>query len=128
MKSIISRLIIAAILLGFGASVQAARIVQIWNCTLQDGQTYEDAAAVSSAWAKAANGVAGGENFEVILNFPLAADADEGDFSFVLVAPNATAWGTFEDVYEGSAAQEADESFGEVATCDTSQIWRSVKM
>jgi hypothetical protein len=46
----------------------------------------------------------------------------------MLIADNAKNWGAFQDAYEGSAAAEADEAWGDVADCSTSSIWNSVKI
>jgi hypothetical protein len=46
----------------------------------------------------------------------------------MLVADNAKNWGVYEDAYEGSAAEESDETWGDVADCSSSSLWNSVKI
>jgi hypothetical protein len=128
MKNSIVKLLAVSILAAATFPAQAASTLQIWSCKLEDGKTFEDARAVSSAWLKAANGMETGKQLEVYLDYPLAADTESGEFGFVLEAPNSTVWGAFDDSYLGSPAQEADEAFSEVATCNGSSLWTSEKI
>jgi hypothetical protein len=42
--------------------------------------------------------------------------------------PSATAWGQFEDGYDGSEAAKIDETWEEIASCSETSIWSSVAM
>lgn len=119
--------ILATVLMLCGtAPAFADSVLHIWSCQLSDGKTTADAMKVSSDWLKAATAMPGGKGLKVSLEFPLAADAGDGSFNFVLVAPDAKTWGLFMNDYDGSAAQEADEAFSDVAICSGSQMWNSV--
>jgi hypothetical protein len=83
---------------------------------------------VSSAWLAAAKGMKGGDKLKVFHDFPLAATAGEGGFSFVMIAPDTDTWGAFMGGYENSAAAKADTGWNEVATCKGSSLWNSVKV
>ena len=116
----------AALMLLFTAPAFADSILHIWSCELRDGKTNDDLVAVSEAWLKAAKGMDGGADVQVTLEFPIAADAGDGEFSFVLTIDDTKTWGVFNNDYGDSAAGEADEAWFEVATCSKSSLWTSV--
>ncbi len=129
MKKIIIASFTASVMFLFTAPAYADSIVQLWSCKLNDGKTGDDVVAASSAWLKAAKSLVGGEDLEAFLDFPIAADAGSGDFTFVMVVADTKTWG----VWWGSedtdpAMQEADEAWSEVATCSSSSLWASVEI
>lgn len=118
----------SALVFLLAAPVYADSIVHIWSCTLEEGKTPSDAVDVSKAWLKAAQGMKGGKDIEVYLEAPIAANVGDGSFNFVLIIPDATTWGVFNDAYENSTAAEADEAFAQVAGCSSSSLWESIKI
>jgi len=110
------------------STLASAGAVQVWECTLHDGKTDTELMKASSAWLAAAKSMKGGEEFKVYHDFPLAANAGDGRFNFVLVAPGADNWGVFMAGYQGSAASAADDAWGEVASCSGSGLWESVEV
>ena len=127
MKSKLSVLVASILLIAFISPAQADSVVQLWSCELKEGKTQAELMEVSVAWMNAVMSMDGGKEFEGHLEFPIASD-NLGVFTFVLVADNAKNWGAFEDAYQGSAAAEADEAWGNVADCSTSTLWNSVKI
>jgi len=61
------------------------------------------------------------------LHFPVAG-ASETDFAFVLNVPPASEWGIFVDNYKGSAAQQLDVEWDELAVCPDSSLIRSIRI
>lgn len=116
----------ASLMLLSSAAAFADSVVQVWNCQLNDGKTTDELVAVSSAWLKAAKSMDGGANFEVSLEFPIAANAGDGQFNFVLIVADTKTWGLFNNNYSESVAAEADDAWGEIATCSNSDLWASV--
>ena len=114
------------ILLSTAASADS--VVQLWNCKVDDNKTPADVVAVSSAWLKAAKSMEGGEDLEVFVEFPMAANAAFGEFTFVLVSADAKTWGLFNNGYADSPAAEADEAWNAVASCSSSSLWESIKI
>lgn len=110
----------------FTASAYADSVIQVWTCKLHDGKTVDEVEKVSSAWLKAAKSMEGGEDLEVSLEFPLAANTGNGSFNFVLVAADAKTWGVFNNDYDDSPAAEVDDAWFEVASCSSSSLWQSV--
>jgi len=128
MKKIIIASLTASVLFLFAAPAYADSILQLWSCKLNDGKTGADVIAASSAWLKAAKTNEGGEDIEVFVDFPIAADAGDDDFTFVLVVADTKTWGVFNQDYLDSPAGEAEEAWSEVATCSVSSLWESVEI
>ena len=126
MKSI-TRILLAALFAG-SFSLANAATVQVWECQLNDGKTFDDLQAVSSAWLAATKGMEGGEGIEAFHNYPVAAYAGDGGFTFVVIMPDFEAWGKLTEAYPGSASEKADEAWGEVAKCKGSSLWASEKI
>lgn len=120
----ITKLMLAAILTG-AFSCTYADVVQVWKCTAHKGKSDAELEKASSAWLAAAKTMKGGENLQVYHSYPMAANAGEGGFEFVLVAPDPAAWGTFWNDYNDSAAAKADAAWNDVASCSGSALWNS---
>ena len=114
---------------GRSHDVQAlADVRNVWNCQLNDYKTLADLVAASSVWLKAAKSNEGGEDVEAFLEFPIAADTGADDFLFVVVFADTNTWGVFNNDYPNSPAGEAEEAWGEVATCSASSLWELVEI
>ncbi len=125
-KRIIATLVLLLTYL-FSAPVFANNVIQIWVCQLHDGKTGADAVEVTEVWLKAAKSVAGGEDLNVILRLPIAADAADDSFRFVLIASDATSWGVwFDNSSTDFALAEANTTWNEVASCSSSSMWAGV--
>jgi len=111
----------------FVAPAFANNVIQIWVCELHEGKTGADAVDVSEMWLKAARSIAGGEDLDVLLRLPIAANAADDSFRFVLIAPDASSWGTwFENSSTDVSLAEANETWNEVASCSSSSMWAGV--
>jgi hypothetical protein len=128
MRNTIYRIIAVMFLVLIAVPALAGNVVHFWECTVDEGKTMAEVDAVSLAWLKAAKGMKGGSEFDVYIDTPIAAQAGEGRFDFVLIAPSFQSWGDFNEGYPGSAAEAADEAFGDVASCQGSSVWYSRKM
>ncbi len=127
MKKLIIASLTASMMFLFTAPAYAG-IVQLWSCKLNDGKTGADVVAASSVWLKAAKTNEGGEDIEAFVEFPIAADTGDDDFTFVLVVADTKIWGVFNHNYLDSPAGKAEEAWGEVATCSVSSLWESVEI
>lgn len=111
----------------FAAPAFADNVIQIWNCQLHDGKTGVDVMSVSSTWLEEAKKIEGGEDFNVLLRFPMAANAGDDDFRFVLVVPDAKAWGLWVHNSRNDAnLAVANDAWYEVASCSGSSMWAGV--
>jgi len=119
-----TKMMLAALLLGVFSCANAA-VVQVWRCTAHQGKSDVDLEKASSTWLAAAKSMKGGENLEVYHSYPMAADAGQRGFEFVMLAPDAATWGTFWNDYDSSAAAKADAAWNDVASCSGSELWNS---
>ncbi len=120
----ITRILLVALFAG-SMSLANAAAVHVWECSLNDGKTLDDLRGVSSAWLAATKSMAGGEEVKAFHEFPVAANTGGDGFNFVMITPDFEAWGKLTEAYPGSAAQKADEAWGEVAECEGSSLWSS---
>ena len=127
MKNKVLTLFAAILMIVYVVPARAETIVQLWTCQLNEGSTQDELMAISVEWMNAVNAMDGLENFESYIEFPMATD-NMNSFVFVMVADSGTNWGAFQDAYEGSAAAEVDERWGDVADCADSSLWNSVKI
>ena len=127
MKNKLSMLVASVLMIAYISPARADSVVQLWTCDLNEGKTRAELMEVSVAWMNAVQSMDGAKGFEGYLEFPIASD-NLDVFTFVLIADNAKNWGAFEDAYEGSAAAEADEAWGDIADCSISTLWNSVKI
>jgi len=109
-------------------SLANASAVQVWECSLKEGKTFDDLQGLSSAWLAATRSMEGGEKVEAYMNFSLVGNSDDGDFNFVVITPGFDAWGKLTEAYPGSAAQKADEAWSEVADCTGNTLWASERI
>jgi hypothetical protein len=74
---------IAAIMIAV-APVSAGEATQMWRCELDDDATEDQVVEAAEEWLAAARTMAGGENFEAYVYFPVAVnDTGESDMFFV---------------------------------------------
>ncbi len=126
MKTITKLFIALALLCSF--TLASADVVHVWRCQLNDGKTTDDLDAASKAWLAAVKAVEGTEAVEAYHNFPVAANAGDGQFLFITIDSDFSSWGAQADAYPGSAVAEADEAWAKVATCSSSSLWFSQKI
>ena len=111
----------AALLLA--GTAQADPILHIWSCQLNEGKTGMDLMEANQKWLAAAKEIDDSDSIEASVEFPYAANVPDGSFNFVMSIENAAAWGAFQSKYPGSAVEEADAEWSEVATCQNSSLW-----
>ena len=109
----------------FTAPAFADPVLHIWSCQLNEGKTGMDLLEVNQKWLAAAKEIDDSDSLELSIEFPFAANVGDGAFNFVVAIENAAAWGAWQSKYQGSAAQEVDAEWSEVATCQNSSLWNS---
>jgi hypothetical protein len=122
-----TKILLFAIFMG-SCSLANAKSVEVWNCKLNDGKSFDDLMVVSSAWLAATKSMEGAEGIEAYHEYPAVANAGDGGFNFVVILPDLEVWGKLAKAYPGSASQKADEAWGEVATCKGNSLWASEKI
>jgi hypothetical protein len=122
-------LMLASVLMVLAAPVYSDSVIEVYECEQDDDTTDERVEEMVEEWLKAARGMKGGENLEVYINFPISAgNIGETDITMVLVAPSFAEWGTFQDNYDGSAADDIDQKYRDDVDCPSSTLWESMKV
>ena len=119
MRKIITSIAAATLLvLSMSAS---ADVAQVWRCTFADDATGDDLIALSEEWLAAAKEINDAASARVY--FPVAGNAEEGEYVFVFYLPDFTAWGEFSDAYPDSPVAEVDSRWDGLGPCDVSGLW-----
>jgi hypothetical protein len=125
----ILRLILAPMLMIVAVPAYSGTAVHIFECALTDEASEDAIGAQASKWLAAARTMKGGEEFDAYIFFPVAAQTNDTDFKFMIVAPSLESLGAFWDGYtdDSPAAQLDDENPGFTA-CPDSALWEGVKV
>ena len=126
MKKVTIASLTASMMFLFIGPAYGDSVLQIWECEINDGKTGAELIAASSVWLEAARKNEGGADIEVTLEFQIVGDAGDGDFYFVLSIADIKTWGLFNHDYFDSPAGQAEEAWGEVATCSENSLSASV--
>ena len=122
------RLIAFSLMMLIAIPAFSASFSTIFKCEQDDDATQAALEAVASKWLKDARTMKGGKNLKAYLHYPVVAQMNEADFSFVIVAPSLKEWGEFMDGYKGSAAQKHDAEWDELAACPDNALMKSVEI
>jgi hypothetical protein len=116
-----------ATLLVLAEPVRANDFEQAWSCEIRAGKTLDEVRQVSSAWLRAARGMAGGERLQLHIRYPIVVQPSAERFEFVVRAPSLQAWGAFYDGYHADSPVAAvDNEFAGIAVCSGSALWESI--
>ena len=91
--------------------------VHMYHCEQEDDASDEALEAIATEWLATAKKMKGGKDLQIFLYFPIAVQADEHDFVFMLIAPDFEQMGKFLDAYEGSPLEDVDDQFDDLAAC-----------
>ena len=121
------RLMVISLLMFVAAPAWSDAAVHVFHCHLNDDEAHDDSLAlVAEEWLRVAKEQPGGENLELKLFFPIAAQMGEGDFLFVVTTPTFAEMGAFMDAYPDSPLEDVDDDFDQLADCPDSALWESV--
>ena len=126
MKQVTIASLTASVMFLFIGPAYGDSVLEIGECKLNDDKTTADLIAASSVWLKAAKKNEGGADIEVTLEFQIVGDAGDAGFYFVLSIADTKTWGVFNHDYPDSPAGQAEEAWGEVATCSENTLSASV--
>ncbi len=131
MKKIILSTLTALLMISFATTAYSDSVLEIWSCKLNDEKTDDDLMKASSAWLKAAKGMDGGADIEAFVNYAFfsnTANSEPGSFGFVLRTPDLKSWAALYNDCPDSPLGEADQAWGEVATCSDRSLLGSVNV
>lgn len=93
------------ILLAFSASpVQATTLVQVFQCTINEGYTEDDLATYIGEYLQAARSIKGAEELKIYMNVSVAPQSES--IEVVAVFPSFAAWGHFTDDRPASPVED----------------------
>ena len=123
------RLILVSILMVFAAPAYSGTAVHVFRCELGGEASENDIETASSKWLAAARTMKGGEEFKAFILFPVAAQATNTDFMFMIVAPSLASVGAFWDGYtDDSPAAQLDDVNPGFANCPNSALWEGIRV
>ena len=123
MKKYPLQVLVAIVFMFFSGSILADTYAQVFNCTLEEGKTAEDAHAANSKWLKWVNAnVAGGK---VTSSSGVAVVGDNKAFLWVDTYPDLATWSATQtalDSKEGQAAMK--DLFKGITDCSENRLWK----
>lgn len=126
MKKVIFRALVVVLLLFIAVPLHATTLVQVFPCTINEGNTEEDVAVYIAEYLKSARSIKGGADMEIYINSALAPKST--GIEIVTIFPSFAAWGHFIDDLPASPLVELTvgaEKQGKL-TCSGGKIWASV--
>ena len=118
----------AVMMIAVAPAFAGGKATQMWRCELDDDATEEQVVKAAQKWLAAAKTMAGGENLEAYVYFPVAVNSNgETDIIFVINAPNFKEWGKFWDGYKDSPAANLDKKNGDMIVPTDSALWEVIK-
>jgi hypothetical protein len=120
--------VLISMLMIMAGPAYSSTAAHIFKCEEGKDATEEKIEAAASEWLKAARSMKGGAKFDAYIYYPSAANLQNGDLLFVVVAPSHAAWGTFWDNYKDSPAEKADAANRADVVCPDSNLFEVVKV
>ena len=121
------RFVLFSMLMIMAAPAYSSTAAHVFKCEEGKDATEEKIEAAASEWLKAARSMKGGAKFEAYIYYPSAANLQNGDLLFVVVAPSHADWGTFWDNYKDSPAEKVDAANRAGVVCPDSNLFEVVK-
>jgi hypothetical protein len=103
-EKVMFRVLVVVLLLFIAVPVQATTLVQVFPCTINEGNTEEDVAVYIAEYLKSARSIKGGADMEIYINSAVAPKST--DIEIVTIFPSFAAWGHFIDDLPGSPITE----------------------
>ena len=124
MKKFIHAIVFCA--LGMSLAAQAdSRVVELWQCTLQEGKTMEEVAAANAKWLAFVNkAVEGGDIHSYALE---SIVGDSTSFKFADTFPSRTAWAAAKDAIDSPAGEAVEEGFKGLFDCTENRLYNSTE-
>ena len=117
-------LILAGIVLGICMAANAdSRVDEVWQCTLKDGKTIEEAKTTNTAWLKWANAnVAGGD---IQSSTVTSIVGDTSRFIYVDSYPSLESWAATKAAFDSPEGRAVEAAINELADCSENRLYRS---
>ena len=124
----IVRLMLVSLLVVVAVPSSAEEAWHVYQCEILDETTEDQIIELTESWLKSARTVKGGENVELYVFFPVAAQMGASDLRILVKVPSFAEWGAFWDIYDESAAADIEDSWSEVMDCPDSWLFEGFKI
>lgn len=125
MKKLIHAIVFCVV--GFSMTAQAAesRVVEMFQCKLEEGKKMEEVAAANGKWLAFVNGaVEGGD----IHSYALESIVGETTgFMFVDTYASRIAWATAKDALDTEAGKAVEAGFEGLFECSSNRLYKSTQ-
>ncbi|HIG59949.1 MAG TPA: hypothetical protein EYQ22_03560 [Gammaproteobacteria bacterium] len=124
MKSIILKTILSFTLFALAASASAAeaRVINLWECTVNESKTMDDVHAANGKWVKYVNAQIDGGDIHSYVLTPIVGMADT--FKYVDSFPSLTSWTTLDEI-DNDEMKAIEKGLNEAASCASNTLHRS---
>ena len=99
------------------------RMVEVWECKLNEGATAADAAAQNAKWlafVRKTNAGIDSYGMERVVG-------GGGTFMFADIYPNLEAWGAAKQAMDSDAGRAIDASFAKLLECSSNGLYKSTE-
>ena len=117
-------LTVAAMSLCLGAQAEST-FVEVWQCTLNEGKTPEDALAANRAWLEFVNANVDGGGVTSSSVVPVVGEF--GNFLYVDRFPSLAAWAQVKAALDTEEGQPINAAFNDVVTCTSNTLMESTQ-
>ena len=124
MTTVFLRTIILIACVGLSSAVSGAEsnVVNLWECSVNDGKTMKDVEAANSKWVKFANATVKGGNIQSYIMTPLVGLS--ATFKYADAYPSLSAWAILSEI-DNEAIKAIEAELNEAATCSANTLHRS---
>ena len=124
MNTILLKTILLVACAGLASAVNAAEsnVINLWECSVNDGKSMTDVEAANSKWVKFANATVKGGNIQSYIMKPLVGQSET--FKYADTYPSLSAWATMSEI-DNEAINAIEKELNEAATCSANTLHRS---
>ena len=124
MKKFIHAIVFCAAGISLAAHADS-RVVELWQCELEEGKTMEEVAAANGKWLAFVNkSVEGGDIHSYALE---SIVGDSTGFKFADTFPNRKAWAAAKDAIESPEGKAVEAGFEGIFKCSENRLYKSTE-
>jgi len=119
--NLVAKCLLICVVAGFSLSALAEdRVVELWNCELNEGMTQDDAQKVNSRWLKFVNENVDGGDIRSFALTPIVGAA--GKFKYIDSFPSLEAWTAMQKALDSDEGRSITEAFNELQECSDNTL------
>lgn len=126
MKLLLSRTLLVGVTLSICLAANAGtRVMEVWQCELNDGKTLEDVHAANGAWVKFVNATVAGSDIHSYVSTSIVGNTTQ--FLYLDSFPNMKAWIDTKAGEETDEGQVIQAALNEAASCSSNSLHLSTE-